>query len=159
MKAILTSLLCAAALMLAVGCVSDNGKFPTPTANFVPKRAYTVSQDKLWRAALDTLDNNRIAVINSDKVDGMIQTDYVSGPGNIMIPLNISQITRYKYHLNFRGEPDGSIKLNIICTVEDSMSDGKTTSQWRDVTSQNAKLVDSLETWLYEQVEDELKAP
>jgi hypothetical protein len=157
MKSILTSIICAVVLVLAAGCISDNGKFPTPTASFVPKRTYSVSHDKLWQATLDALDSNRIAVVNSDKGDGRIQTDYISGPGQVNIALAISQITRYKYNITLRDESDGSTKLNVFCTIEDSMSSAHNTSQWRDVTKENAALENSLESWLYEQIENALK--
>lgn len=156
MKHAILAFTCAAAL-LAGGCVTDNGKFPTPDANFTPKRTYAVSHDKLWQAALDALDENRIAVVNSDKADNRIQTDYIAGPGEVNIALAISQITRYKYNITMRDEANGSVKLNVICTVEDSMSSAHSTSQWRDVTGQNTALENRLETWLYEQVEGELK--
>jgi len=156
MKHIILAFTCAVAL-LAGGCVTDNGKFPTPDANFTPKRTYAVSHDKLWQAALDALDNNRIAVVNSDKADGRIQSDYIAGPGEVNIALAISQIPRYKYNISLRDEADGSVRLNVICTIEDSMSSAHSASQWRDVTSQNAALASKLETWLYEQIEDELK--
>jgi hypothetical protein len=159
MKSIFTPLICAAVLLLAEGCVTDNGKFPTPDSNFTPKRTYSVSHDKLWQATLDALDDNRITVVNSDKVDGRIQTDYIAGPGEVNIALAISQITRYKYNLSLRDEADGSVRLNVICTIEDSMSTTHSTSQWRDVTSQNSVLENRLETWLYEQVEHQLKGP
>src|SRR5215469_16214666 len=80
MKSFFRPFICAAVLLLTAGCVTDNGKFPTPAADFTPKRTYAVSHDKLWQATLDALDNNHIAVMNSDKADGRIQTDYVSGP-------------------------------------------------------------------------------
>jgi hypothetical protein len=137
--------------------ITDNGKFPTPAADFVPKRTYAISHDKLWQATLDALDNNRIAVVTSDKTDGRIQTDYVAGPGEVNIALAISQITRYKYNITLRDESDGNVKLNVICTIEDSMSSAHSTSQWRDVTNQNSTLENKLETWLYEQVEHQLK--
>jgi hypothetical protein len=158
MKQILLAFTFIAALLLG-GCVTDNGKFPTPSANFTPKRTYAVSHDKVWQATLDALDNNRIAVVNSDKADGRIQTDYISGPGQVNIALAISQITRYKYNITIRDEGDGSVKLNVFCTIEDSMSSAHSTSQWRDVTNQNATLENSLETWLYEQIENALNAP
>lgn len=156
MKVLFFASICTLTLLVG-GCVTDNGKFPTPTANFVPKRTYSLSHDKLWQATLDALDNNRIAVVNSDKGDGRIQTDYISGPGEVNIALAISQITRYKYNISLRDETAGSVRLNIICTIEDSMSSAHSTSQWRDVTSQNSALENSLEAWLYEQVENELK--
>jgi hypothetical protein len=154
MKRILLTFTCAAAL-LAGGCVTDNGKFPTPDAGFVPKHTYAVPHGKLWQATLDALDKNRIAIVNSDKADGIMQTDYLAGPGEFMV--FATQITRYKYNITLRDESNGSVKLNVICTVEDSMNDGKNSTQWRDVTPQNTVLATKLETWLYEQVEDELK--
>ncbi len=157
MKSIFTSLICAVVLLLAAGCITDDGKFPTPDANFTPKHTYAVSHVKLWQATLDALDNGRIGVVNSDKADGRIQTDYIAGPGEVNIALAISQVTRYKYNISLRDETDGSVRLNVICTIEDSMSSAHSMSQWRDVTSQNAELENRLETWLYEQVEDELK--
>lgn len=153
---LLLAFTCAAAL-LAGGCVTDNGKFPTPDANFSPKRAYTMSRDRLWQATLDALDRNRIAVVHSDKTDGIIQSDYLAGPGTFMV--FASQSTRYKYNIALRDQPNGSIKLNVICTIEDSLNDGRSSTQWRDVTPQNAQLAEKLETWLYEQIESELKPP
>ena len=157
MKQILFIITCAAAL--AAGCVTDNGKFPTPTANFTPKCTYSIPHDKLWQAVLDTLDKNQIAVVSTDKSSGIIQTDYIAGPGEVMIPLGVSQATRYKYNITLRDESDGSVRLNVLCKVEDTMSNGHEASQWRDVTPQNTALVNKLETWLYEQIEDELKTP
>jgi NlpB/DapX lipoprotein len=157
MKSPLIAFTCAAALLLAAGCITDNGKFPTPTANFTPKKEYSVSHDKLWQATLDALDDNRIAVVSTDKADGVIQTDYIAGPGEVNIALAISQVTRYKFEITLRDKADSVVRLNIICTIEDSMSSSHNTSQWRDVTSQNAALENKLETWLYEQVEDEMK--
>jgi hypothetical protein len=121
----------------------------------MPKRIYSVQYDKLWQASLDALDKNNIAVISTDKSDGIIQTDYIAGPGTLI--LLTAQSTRYKYNITLRNETDGSIKVNIVCRIEDSMNNGKDSTQWRDVTPQNASLENKLETWLYEQVEDELK--
>jgi hypothetical protein len=156
MKPIVFSFACAAVLL--TGCVTDNTKFPTPTANFVPKKEYAVSHDKLWQATLDALDDSHIAVVSTDKADGIIQTDYIAGPGEVNIALAISQETRYKYNIALRDEADGSVRLNVMCTIEDSMSSTHDTSQWRDVTSQNAALENKLETWLYEQIENAMKA-
>ena len=154
MKQILLAFACTAALLVG-GCITDNGKFPAPDANFTPKRSYAVSHGKLWQATLDALDKNRIAIVNSDKADGILQTDYLAGPGEFMV--FATQITRYKYNITLRDEPNGSVKLNVICTIEDSLNDGRSSSQWRDVTPQNEPLAAKLETWLYEQVESALK--
>src|SRR5580692_10726064 len=63
----------------------ETGRFPTPTANFTPKRIYAVQYDKLWEATLDALDKNNIAVVSTDKADGIIQTDYIAGPGTLIV--------------------------------------------------------------------------
>ena len=73
------------------------------------------------------------------------------------IALAISQITRYKYNITLRDEAGGSVRLDIMCTIEDSMSNTHNTSQWRDATSQNPALENQLEARLYQQIESELK--
>ena len=157
MKRLLIASACSFMLLLAEGCVTDNGKFPEPTADFMPKHTYAVQYDKLWQATLDALDKNQIAVVSTDKSDGIIQTDYIAGPGTLI--LLTAQSTRYKYNITLRKEPDGNVKMNVICKIEDSMNNGHDSTQWRDVTPQNTKLENKLETWLYEQIEDELKIP
>jgi hypothetical protein len=150
-----SALLLTFALAVFSGCIKDNGKFPQPTANFTPKRTYAVAYDKLWNGILDALDKNRITTVSVDKASGVIQTDYLAGPGEFMV--FAAQSTRYKYNLTVRNQPDGTVKLNIICRVEDSLSGNSGSSQWRDVTPQNGALTMKLETWLYEQIEPEIK--
>ena len=156
MKQTLIALICATLLLTAGGCVTDNGKYPMPTANFTPKRVYAVQYDKLWQATLDALDENRITVVSTDKASGIIQTDYIAGPGTFMVIM--AQSTRYKYNITLRNEPDGGVRVNVVCRIEDSIDSGQGSSQWRDVTPQNVALENKLETWLYEQLEDGLKA-
>ena len=137
------------------GCVTDNGKYPAPTANFTPKRTYAVSYDKLWQATLDALDKNNIAVVSTDKSDGIIQTDYVTGPDTLVV-LTV-QNNRYKYNITLRNQPDGRIKVNIVCRIEDTYNNGHVSIQWQDETPQHMALATKLEAWLYEQIEGELK--
>jgi hypothetical protein len=47
--------------------------------------------------------------------------------------------------------------MSVICKVESSMNGRAGASQWRDVTPQNTALATKLETWLYEQIESEIK--
>jgi hypothetical protein len=152
---------CAALLLVTGGCATtDNGTLPTPSANFTPKRAYTIPYDKLWQTILDTLDKNSIITVNIDKSSGIIATDYIAGPGRVLLGgFGGAQSTRYKYSISLRNESDGSVKMNVICKVESSISSGQGSSQWRDVTPSNAALANKLETWLYEQIEDGLKTP
>jgi NlpB/DapX lipoprotein len=157
MKKTLIIFLCATALLGAGGCVSGNGKLPTPSANFTPKRTYAVSRDKLWQAVLDALDQNHITVVSDDKSSGIIQTDYLAGPESLLVfPVAIEQSSRYKYNITLRDESDGSIRVNVICKIESTTNSGHGSSQWNDVTPQNAKLENQLETWLYEQIEKQL---
>jgi hypothetical protein len=155
---VLTAFACATLLFLTEGCVTGNGKLPTPSANFTPKRTYAVSRDKLWQTILDTLDKNRITTVSADKSSGIIQTDYIAGPEQLMILINATESVRYKYNITLRDESDGSIKVNIISKIESTMNNGHGSSQWNDVTPQNAEKTDKLEAWLYEQIENGLKS-
>jgi hypothetical protein len=121
----------------------------------VPEQTYAVPYDKLRNGILDALGKNRITKISVDKASGVIQTDYIAGPGEFMV--FAAQSTRYKYNLTVRNQADGTVKLNIICKVEDSMSGSSGSTQCRDVTPQNTTLTTKLETWLYEQIEPEIK--
>jgi NlpB/DapX lipoprotein len=151
MKQTLITLTCAALLFSVGGCVTGNGKFPTPTANYTPKRIYTIPRDKLWQAILDALDKNHITVVSTDKSSGIIQTDYIAGQDTLIVI--VAQSTRYKYNIRLRDEADGSVRLNVFCHIEDTINNGHGSSQWNDVTPQNAKLENQLETWLYEQID------
>ena len=144
-------------LVATGGCVSDNGKFPAPSANFTPKRTYAVPYDKLWQAVLDALDKNRITTVSVDKASGIISTDYLAGPGQFMVVM--TQSTRYKYSISLRNESDGGVRMNVICKVESSINGQHGADPYRDVTPQNAALTGKLETWLYEQIEAEIKTP
>jgi hypothetical protein len=148
--------LVALALILPAGCATDNGKLPEPTAGFAPQCAYSVPYDKLWSEILDALDKNRITTMSVDKASGVISTDYIAGPGSFMVVM--SQSTRYKYSVTARSQADGTVKVNVVCKVESSINGHGGSSQWRDVTPSNATLATRLETWLYEQIEQELKA-
>src|ERR1700733_9119472 len=101
MKIIPFALFLTLALTLT-GCVTDNGKFPESTVNFMPKRTYAVQYDKLWQATLDALDKNQITVVSTDKSDGIIQTDYIAGPGTLI--MLTAQSTRYKFNITLRNE-------------------------------------------------------
>jgi len=141
------------------GCATHTGNvyFPEPSANFTPKETYAVSYDKLWDATLNALDANRIATVSADKVSGTIQTDGIEGPSATVGYFLASQSTRYEYNISLRNQSDGNVKLNIFCKIEDTVSNGQGSTQWHDVTSQNADRAKKLETWLYEQIEKEIQ--
>jgi hypothetical protein len=154
-KSIQFAFLLTCAVALLAGCISDNGKFPQPTAGFAPKQTYAVPYDKLWSGILDALDKNRITTVSVDKASGVIATDYIAGPGQFMVIM--AQSTRYKYSITARSQSDGAVRVNVICKVESSINGENGSSQWRDVTPQNAALAAKLETWLYERIEQEIK--
>lgn len=138
-----------------VGCFSSGRKLPTPTAGFSPKRTYAVSYVAAWPKVQLALDNARVSVTSATKDDsvGRIQTDYVDGPSRFIVVA--AQATRYRYSITVR--PDGDkTKVGIVAKVESTMNSGKGSSQWSDVSGQNAALVSQLEDWLYEQIEKEL---
>src|ERR1700722_56439 len=118
-------------LTMLTGCFIDNGAFPMPSADFAPKQTYSVDYDKLWNGILDALDKNRITTVSVDKVSGVIETDYIAGPGRFMVVA--AQSTRYKYTITARNHSDGTVKMNVICKVESSMNGSAGASQWSDV--------------------------
>ena len=154
-KIIPFALFSAFTLTMLTGCFTDNGAFPMPTADFTPRQTYSVDYDKLWNGIQDALDKNRITTVSVDKASGVIETDYIAGPGRFMVVA--AQSTRYKYTITARNHSDGTVKLNVICKVESSMNGSAGASQWSDVTPQNTVLATKLETWLYEQIEPEIK--
>src|ERR1039457_3635880 len=137
---------------LLVGCVSVGNKtVRKATAEFTPKQVYAVTYDKLWDTTINALEQNRIAVVSANKESGIIQTDYTDGPSTLILGgLAGAQSTRYKYDITLRNESAGGVKLNIICKVESTINSGHGSSQWSDVSGQNAKLVKQMEDWLYE---------
>ncbi|MBA4148844.1 MAG: outer membrane protein assembly factor BamC [Verrucomicrobia bacterium] len=144
-----------AALILA-GCATPVGsvKFPGPSEGFAPKQTYAVPQDKLWNAALSALDKHRIPAVSADKASGIIQTDAIEGPSALIaLGMVAAQSTRYRFNLALRNQSDTDIKLNIFCKIESTMKGSSGSSQWTDVTSQNAEQARKLEAWLYEEIE------
>ncbi|HTX21671.1 MAG TPA: hypothetical protein VMD27_07430 [Candidatus Aquilonibacter sp.] len=146
-----------ASMMLAGSAKADNGKFPVPSTNFVARLTYTNSFNSLWDATLNALDDSRIAVVSTDKGSGIIETDYIGGPGRLIAGGFLgSQSTRYKFNLTLRSQSNGTVRLNIICTIESSIQGSSGSTPYRDVTASNLKVAKQLETWLYEQIEQEL---
>jgi hypothetical protein len=146
----------AAVMLFTNGCATKvgNASFPESSASFTPKSSYAVSKDKLWDATLSALDKNRIATASVDKASGVIQTDYIEGESALIgFGLIASQHTRYKYNVTLRDQSEGAVKLNVICKIESTMKGTSGSSQWHDVTSQNAEQTKKLENWLYQEVE------
>lgn len=142
----------------AAGCATQVGKtsYPEPTANFSPKRSYSVRYTAAWEKVQQTLDEKRITIISANKTDtsGRIQTDYIAGPSYLIGGgLVAAQSTRYQYSITVRPKEGDEVTVAIVCKVESTMKGGSGASQWTDVSGQNDKLVANLENWLYEQIE------
>jgi len=132
-------------------------KIPEPSKNFVPRITYTVSYDRLWDAIMAALDKNQITALSADKTSGIIQSDFFGeGTRLVLGGLAGTQSSRWKCNLALRNQSDDSVKLNITAKCESTSSSENLSTQWHDVSSQNAKSLKQFETWLYEQIEKEL---
>ena len=143
-------------VLLLSGCGMKTGKadFPEASAGFQPKRMYAVSYDALWDVVVNALDENRIAIASLDKSTGRIITDYVQGVSTVYaLGLGGTGQSRYKYNITMRKTDNDMTKLAIICKLESTLSGAAGSTPWRDLSSENASLVTSLESWLYEQIE------
>ena len=148
------------AAALFSGCINiPNTKFPEASANFSPKRNYSVPLATACAKVERTLDDARIPIVSQNKSDSStrIQTDYVSGQSQLILGgLVASQSTRYRYQVTLRPTDEKTTAINVVCNVESTMKGHSGASPWTDVSSQNAKVIANLETWLYEQIEKNL---
>ena len=145
------------------GCANvatSKSRLPETTERFTPKKEYAVSLDTLWNHTRRVLEAERIGVTSSDKAEGRIVTDYVQGgsTANISPIWLISQTTRFKFNISMSKASSTATRLNIIGSIEQTvMSKGKS-SPWEDVSKTMSKEVASLESWLYEKLEQGLPA-
>lgn len=140
------------------GCMTTGPAFPTPTAGYTAKEAYPVSSAKAWDAVIAALNGNHIAILSAAHETGQIRTDNITGPGG-MNGLT-SQRTRYRYTVFISPAGSKKSKIDVAVVIEDSMNaiTGGAETQYHDATSQNAALASSLRNWLYEQIDNQLKA-
>jgi hypothetical protein len=136
------------------GCMAVGGvTYPEAKAGFAAKRSYSVPVEKAFSAVQTALEGNRLGIASADKATGVIRSETVNGPSYLVAGgLAGSQSTRYSFNISIRVEEAG-VRINIIAKVESSVNSGSSSSQWTDVSGQNAQLIASLETWLYEQIE------
>jgi hypothetical protein len=151
----LSSVVCCIGILLLVsGCASIGGaKFPEPAAGFQPKNNYDVAYEKMWINVRRVLETERIGIASSDKESGRIVTDYVQGETQILAAGLLGAITtRYNYTITFEKTDSDKTRVGIICKLE-SMSEGL---DWHDVSRDNKALVNKLENWLYQRIENSL---
>lgn len=146
-----------AGIILTSSALADGDIASSPPTNFIPKRIYTNTTDKLWDVVLNTLEDSRIAVVSSDKTSGIVQTDYIAGKNkSLLAGFGGTQSTRCKFNLSLRPQSDGTVKLNIICTIEATVTKLHVASQWVDVSRKNPASVKKIETSLYYDIEKRL---
>lgn len=167
MKKVLFSSLIASTLM---GCAMDEGSkgraavesmtstigksMPAPSLNFKPLDILPYPTKQVYKEVINILDESRISVLNENKEDGRISTDYIAGPVFVTAGgLLGSNSTRYKYLISIR-DISGSTKLKVTAFVESS---GNKIQSWRDVSEQNQTQVRSIENALIEKIEKSLK--
>ena len=137
-----------------IGCVSfDLAESPASSISqgFIAKKDYAVSYDSMWAAIRNVLDNERIAIVTSDKNEGRITTEYVKGEQKMTLGLFSSlTIEQHKYTISL-DKKTSSVRVNIIATVEAQEAGSL---NWRPLgASEKAK---ALEDWLYEKIEKSL---
>jgi len=142
---------------LAAGCAQTIGgkAIPNPSAGFQPADPLPYPVAKVYKAAIDTLDDSRIPVANQSKEDGRISTDYIAGPTQIMaLGILGSTSTRYKYLISMKDRGHNT-KLTVTAYLESS---GNKIQSWRDVSADNPQVISSLQNALTEDIEKHLKS-
>jgi hypothetical protein len=142
-----------AASVALAGCFNTaEVKYPQANSGFEPKRTYDATADKVWKAAVDALDSNRVTVLSADQASGRIQTDTLAGPNFISI-VGGGTMYRYSFNLRITREESGKTKLFIVCKLESMHQIQNSTRPFMDVSPENQATVTGLENWLYEQIE------
>lgn len=151
------ALLLLASFSAEAGLVSQHGKaLPKPTAGYIPKETLPFPVAQVYKAAVAVLDEDGASILNQDKEDGRIATDYIPGPSFTAAGgLLGSNTLRYKYLINIKEAGQGS-KVKVTAHLESS---GNKIQSWRDIgdiNDHNRAAVADLENALIEQIEKQL---
>lgn len=147
-------------VFILIDCTIATGKvsFPQPTVNYSPKKVYSISFDTVWDVIIRVLDENRIMVISIDKSTGIIITDYIQGASKAYwFGLGGIGNSRYKYNIKLSKQGIKDIKLSIITKLEQTLQGEGASTPYRDLSKQNPQLVNQLENWLYEKIENTIQ--
>lgn len=149
-----------AATMAALlsGCVSTNlGKvrYPEAPVGFVAKDQYPVSFETAWQAIGTVLDQERIPIIQSDRTDGRLTTEYINGETKMLIGIlgAAGTTTRYRYSITVSRLGKGASGIKVFATLESS-EDGQ--GQWLNVTRKRPNEVAAIEGWLLHKIDQRL---
>lgn len=138
--------------------VIGGNPLPSPSAGFTPAASLSYSKDKVYEATMAVLADKGIAVVNENKEGGRVSTDYVAGTTQqmgVVVLGTATTSTRYKYLVNI--SPDGKKKsrLAVKAFLEASSSN---VQSWRDISSENQKIVSDIQNSLIESIESKLKS-
>ncbi len=162
------SVLTIAFVIFAVyGCISvTTGPATTKlqtTQGFVTKKVYNIGYEQMWDKVMSVLRKERIMLSQTSKENGIIQTDYIHGWEKDIAA--ISRTTyRYKYQIAFEKINPSQTRVEITCKLEakEFMKGGSAREAveqlrpYEDVTYKQQQSANSLEIWLYEQIEKSL---
>lgn len=144
--------------VLASGCVSTNlgkSRYPEAPTGFVARDQYPVGFDAAWRAIGAVLDQERIPIIQSDRTDGRLTTEYINGETKMLIGIlgAAGVTTRYRYIITVSRLSQGASGVKVFATLESS-EDGQ--GQWLNVTRKRPKEVAGIESWLLHKIDQRL---
>ncbi|MDI6738596.1 MAG: outer membrane protein assembly factor BamC [Nanoarchaeota archaeon] len=133
------------------------------TRGFVPKKVYNIGYEQMWDKVMSVLRKERIMLSQTSKENSIIQTDYI--PGWEKDIAAISRTTyRYKYQITFEKINPSQTRVEITCKLEakEFLKGGSAREAmeqlrpYEDVTYNQQQSANSLELWLYEQIEKSL---
>lgn len=132
---------------------TGGNELPEASAGYQPAAQLPFPKERVFQAALDTLDDLRITVLTESKDAGRITTDYVAGPTQVVaFGLLGGNSVRYKYTISVKQDGKAS-KLTVTAFLESS---GNKVQSWRDVSADNQQIVTNLQNFLTEKISKKL---
>lgn len=133
----------------------SGAKLPRPTEGYQPRTEFSAPVERVFDAALEMFDRNRIDAAHIDRQNHRLMSDYIAGPTYMtafgLLGFNTA---RYKFTLVFKPISPTVTRVDVRVRVESS---GDAVQSWRDVSQYNPEVVRDLEGWMYEQLERALE--
>jgi hypothetical protein len=146
---------------------ADGGEFPRASAGFTPKKVYQVEASKAWKAAVDAINLNGLAIASANRDANQIGTVGKAGPSEGGGLFSGKLVTQYRYVITFVGVSPKATQINVTPVLEarrlaaglgKALSGNNAVSDvnWIDATADNPQDVEQLRNWMYEQIEQSL---
>ncbi|MEJ8838405.1 hypothetical protein [Ramlibacter sp. AN1133] len=146
---------------------ADGVAFPRATPGFTPKKLYQVDSSKAWKAAIDAINLNGLAIANANRDANQISTAGKAGPsegGGVFVG---KLVTQYRYVITFVAVSPKATQINVTPILEarrlaaglgKALSGNNAVSDvnWIDATGDNPHDAEQLRNWMYEQIEQSL---